>query len=499
MRTVRRYLVLYLPRLATDRIRQREPALAELRIATWITVGNRRLLTCVDAPGTTLHSGQALADAQAMYPDLILRPADPIADAAFLERLALWTIRYTPLASVDNPDGLVLDVTGCTDLIGGEAFMLQQVATSLERGGITVSAVLASGIDAAGALARAGHHGAVIPPGGEKSAAASIAITDLRISGDLVAALHRLGLQRVGDLLRQPRAPLARRFGRELMDVLDSLTGDRPRSLPPVRPPPVFSETIAFLEPIVTRLAIDRAMDTLLEPLCVSLVEAGQGAREVTLRAFRVDRDVQEISVGTGLPTRTPSHLRRLFANDLERLEPDLGFERMTLEAGIVNKMAAEQNAISTTGSLGDAARVEALAQLLDRLSQRLPVWRLAARESHWPERSVVRVGPFEPVAPHVRRTGQPVRLLSRPLPLSVVAEVPNGPPLKLRLDGTVHLVVRSDGPDRIEREWWRDDGESRRDYYRVELASGARLWIGRAGTFGEDVPVRWFLHGYMA
>jgi len=27
--------------------------------------------------------------------------------------------------------------------------------------------------------------------------------------------------------------------------------------------------------------------------------------------------------------------LRRLFANELERLETDLGFERMTLEAGI--------------------------------------------------------------------------------------------------------------------------------------------------------------------
>ena len=117
----RRFLVLYLPRVATDRIRQKEPELAGVPIAAWDTQGNRRLLTTVDAPGTTLHVGQALADAQAMHPELVLRPADPDPDRSFLERLALWAVRFTPIVAVDPPDGLVLDVTGCTELLGGEA------------------------------------------------------------------------------------------------------------------------------------------------------------------------------------------------------------------------------------------------------------------------------------------------------------------------------------------------------------------------------------------
>ena len=114
----RRFLVLHLPQVAIDRIRQNEPELAGLLVATWDTHGNRRVLTGVDAPGTTLHVGQALADAQAMYPVLVLRPADMDADMAFLERLALWALSFTPIAAVDPPDGLVLDVTGCTDLVG---------------------------------------------------------------------------------------------------------------------------------------------------------------------------------------------------------------------------------------------------------------------------------------------------------------------------------------------------------------------------------------------
>ncbi len=85
----RRYLALHLPLLATDRVRRQELELVGLPVATWGMAGSRRLITCVDAPGTTLHAGQALADAQAMHPELVLRPADPEGDLAFLEQLAV--------------------------------------------------------------------------------------------------------------------------------------------------------------------------------------------------------------------------------------------------------------------------------------------------------------------------------------------------------------------------------------------------------------------------
>ena len=499
--TRRRILVLHLPRLATDRIRQREADLAGMPLATWHTCGNRRLLTGIDAPGSTLHVGQALADAQAMYPALVLRPGDAVADQALLERLALWAVRFTPLAAVDPPDGLVLDITGCSHLFGGEAALLERVSASLERGGIATHAVIASIVDVGAALARAGRHGMIVPRGGEAAAVAGLPLGVVRLSPDCLAGLDRLGLQRIDDVLRQPRAPLMRRFGRPLMDALDALTGDRPRALPPVRPPARFVAALNFLEPIVTRPAIDRALDVLLDRLCRALADAGQGAREVTLRTFRVDRQVQEIRVGTGLPTRVPAHLRRLFANELERLRPELGFERMTVEAGVSNAMAATQEVMATAGP-NEAAQRAALAQLLDRLAQRLPVWRLAPGESHWPERSVLRVSAFDPLPPDPHRSElpAPVRLLRRPRPVMVVALVPDGPPVRLRLDGASHHVVWADGPERIEREWWHDATErAGRDYYRVELQSGARLWIGRARPLRSDRPARWFLHGYLA
>lgn len=499
--TPRRYLALHLPSLATDRLCQVEPGLRGRPLAAWATVGSRRVLTAVDAPGTALCAGQALADAQAMHPELVLRPAEPDADLALLGRLALWGLRFTPLPAADPPDGLVLDVTGCTGLFGGEALLLARVVAGLARGGIAARAVIAGVANLAAALARAGQHATILPPGQERAAANALPLSALRLSPDSFAALHRLGLQRVGDMLRQPRAPLTRRFGRMLLDALDGVTGERARPLIPARPPPGFEAARTFMEPINTRPAIDRAVDRLIGQLCQALAEAGQGTRQVTLRAVRVDRAVQELRIGTGLPTRTPAHLRRLFAEALERLEPDLGFERIMLRADVTDPLVAAQDGMGAIGPERHRAP-EALGQVLDRLGQRLPVWRLAPAASHWPEQAVRPVDAFAAVPRDGAWPGlaHPVRLLSRPVPLRVVAAVPDGPPARVRLHGAVHPVLWADGPDRVEAEWWREPGKRPgRDYYRVALGSGARLWVGRAGPIRPGQPPRWFLHGYLA
>ena len=498
--TAPRFLVLHLPTLATDRLRNAEPTLGSQPLAVWTTIGNRRLLTAVDAPGTRLHAGQALADAQAIYPDLVLRPAEPEADLALLERLALWALSFTPEAAVDPPDGLVLNIAGCTELFAGEAPLLARVSAGLARGGIGTRAVVADIADAAAALARSGQHGLVVPPGRDQALGEGLPLSVLRLPADCLAGLHRLGLQRIGDVLRQPRAPLSRRFGRVLLDALDAVTGERPRPMTPVRPSPEFVVSRDYLDPIVTRPGIDRAVDRLLDQLCEALAAAGKGARKVTLRAFRVDRDVQELVIGIGLPTRTPAHLRRLFAGVLEQLEPDLGFERITLQADETNPFVASQDGIASV-SANPQRMQEALGELLDRLGQRLTVWRLAPTDSHWPERIVRSVDPFTSVLRARSWPGlpQPVRLLARPVPLRVVAAVPDGPPARVRFDGAVHPVLWADGPDCLEAEWWCEPEERPgRDYYRVALLSGARLWIGRAPPAHPDQPPRWFLHGYL-
>lgn len=474
----RRFLALHLPTLATDRIRRVASALpADRPLGVWAAQGPRRVLVAVDraAAQAGLREGQALADAQAIAPEVLLFPEDAAADARALEGLALWARRYTPLAATDPPDGLFLDITGCAHFWGDEAGLREDALARLRQAGFWAQGVVAGGAALAGALARAGHDGPVesLPLGNA-----------LRLEAGEVAALERLGLRRVGDLIALPRGPLARRFGAGLLERLDLLLGHRRVVLRPVLPPPELVVMREMLEPIVTRAGIEAVLDVLLEALCAKLRAAGLGARQVVLSAWRVDAAVQEVAIGTGQPVRGVAHLRLLFRDRLEALAPGLGIERFVLEARATDPVAS---GLQTALAIGGRRDAGAALELLDRLRQRVRVRRVALRASHWPERMVK--GVSSPVVSGAWRPQPAVRLLRRPEVIGVVAAVPDGPPALLRWAGAAHRVVRAQGPRRVAAEWWRGE-EGERDYYEVELASGFRLWVFRAGD--------WHLHGHL-
>ncbi len=74
---------------------------------------------------------------------------------------------------------------------------------------------------------------------------------------------------------------------------------------------------------------------------------------------------------------------------------------------------------------------------------------------------------------------------------------LPDYPPVLFHYQGIAYHVTKADGPERIEREWWLEDGEQR-DYYRVEDESGKRYWLFRLGQYHTGDP-KWYLHGYFA
>jgi protein ImuB len=96
----------------------------------------------------------------------------------------------------------------------------------------------------------------------------------------------------------------------------------------------------------------------------------------------------------------------------------------------------------------------------------------------------------------------RPLTLFARPEPVEVIAQVPEGPPLRFRWRRVLYQVARAEGPERIAPEWWRDDAEGSptRDYYRVEDVQGRRFWLYRAGLYGRETDrPAWFMHGLFA
>jgi protein ImuB len=564
--TARRLVSLWLPRFATDRIGQRGSALRlhpgavasaqpdpveERPLVTVIADGSRGLrLAAVDALAAAagLGPGQALADARALEPGLIVHDAAPASDLAVLAALAGWARRYTPWAATSGLEpggggGLWLDISGCAHLFGGEAALLDDLTGRLRRRGYAARAGLADTTGAAWAAARFAETRearpfVIVPPGGQRALLAGLPVASLRLPPATVEALARLGLRRVDDLLRLPRDGLATRFGETVTRCLDQALGALAEPISPRLPAPDWYVALNLAEPLGQPEAIVAATETLVAALCDRLADAGRGARRLELALFRCTGRVDHVAIGTSRPNRDVGHLMRLLGEQLDRLpappqdpygNADLAIDHLTLTALVSEPLTAAQTVFAgATRHADDPADAAALGALVDRLGNRLgadATIRLGAVASHIPERAqrpepALRIAATRPAgtaaAPALRPAQpRPPRLLPRPEPIEATAPVPDDPPLLFRRGGRaggvnggrLHRVVRAEGPERLAPEWWRgdagsdaDDTATTRDYYRVEDSEGRRFWVYREGLYGEtaDGPApRWYLHGF--
>lgn len=487
-------------------VRTQALAAAGDALVTYERAGNRDLIAaaCPRARALGLAPGMALARARVLVRGLDVRPADPEGDAAFLARLGLFAARrWSPRAAVCGPDGLRLDLSGVAHLFGGEEQMCRRILAFVHRLGFTARIAVAGSAGAAHALARFGAASLTLcPTGGEADALAPMPLAALRLDEEVLAAAHRLGLERIGGLVAMPRGPLQRRFGETLLLRLDQALGRAAEPFAPIVPEEPPAVSLSFLEPIATAEAIGEASAEAVRRLVPLLREQGLGVRRLVLTCERVDKEAQRVDVGLARATRDGAHLHKLLCARIETIAPGFGIERLHLVAIRVEPLPPAP----VEGALAGERRAADLATLVDRLAARLGarrVHRLSAVESDLPERSVRAAAPLAAVAgwPGWPR---PVRLLHPPEPVEhVVAPLPDGAPARFRWRGRIHEVAAADGPERVFGEWWRHESEQAavRDYFQVEDKHGARFWLFRKGD-GEDGAtgdLSWWLQGLFA
>ncbi len=416
-----------------------------------------------------LRPGQTQADALAMIPHLICKPADPEGDVRALTALAVWAERWSPSVSVDRSsgglEGLFLDLTGATHLFGGEAALLAQIRDRLAQAGARTQAALAPTPGAAWALARWGEAegGRIAEDDTLRDLLAPLPVEALRINDGALTQARRFGLKRIGDLYAMPRAGLARRFrggaGIGLVQRLDQALGFAGEALTPVRSPPKYRAWQAWMEPVGDIEGVEARLAALAADLSAPLVRDGQGARALTLTGFRSDGGTTGLTVRMGRPGRDPAIWLRLFREaGLGRLELGFGLDALMLTADTVEAMTALQRALD---SEADAQQAESLAALIDRLSARLGENRVLTPEpvDSWLPERVERWRPAlgRPLATPVDMDGRrPILLLDPPEPVEALAELPDGAPVRFTWRRLSRRVTRSDGPERLSPEWWR-------------------------------------------
>lgn len=500
-----------LPRWPIDRLTPRpDDSEAHPFALTLSGAGGERLYALsANAEAAGLVAGMGVADARALAPKFAARPADPEGDRAALRRFARWCGRFSPWTA-DDPgapglDGVVLDITGCAHLFGGEAALLEQLVGEARALGLEAHGAAAPTLGLAWGLARFAAPGRAegwVRTDAARPALDALPVEALRI-GEAAGKLRRFGLVRAGDLLALPRASLAKRFGLELVRRLDQASGAERESLTPLKPQADLRARVRFAEPLQTLDAIEAACARAVEKLCQALKTEGLGLTRLRLTLYRVDGRARDLVVGASTPTRDARHLARLTKERLVRADIDVGFGVDLVEAGaaLARRLEEAQSDLSGgAGALdGDAAR------LADRIDARLgagSVRRAVAGNSHQPEQagawssraSALTAWPLRPER-------RPLLIFDRAEPAEAVAEIPDGPPRRFTWRRVRHDVTRAEGPERIAPDWWRAPAGAgpglSRDYFRVETGEGRRFWLYREGLYGRETNApAWFVHG---
>jgi protein ImuB len=235
----------------------------------------------------------------------------------------------------------------------------------------------------------------------------------------------------------------------------------------------------------------------------------------------------------------------RILQDKIGSIDVGFGVDLMVLAVLATEPLSLAQTAFAKDE---DRARGEPLIDLVANRLSANAVRRLFPRDSHVPERAQKTLSAFAglPVWPESgpRKPPRPFLLLAEPERLEVLAEIPEGPPARFTWRRVSRRVVKSEGPERIAPEWWRELGTpspgkgeggtpgvapgapggghdvkpmdrsdphpgpppSRgreipprpRDYYRIEDEDGRRYWVFREGLYQESAggtPI-WYLHG---
>ncbi|WP_423416121.1 DNA polymerase Y family protein [Hyphomicrobium sp. B1] len=503
----RRYLCLWMPFLSSDRWQRDNGGGAPLPLVFVAKVKGVSQLAAVDsrALAVGLRAGMTLVDARARMPRLRAIEADPSADTAFVAYLADLALAFTPSVTLDPPDGLALDITGCSHLFAGETMLAARLQKVLQTAGISVAKLaVAPTPDMARALARFSD---VNPCFVEDARLVRVLpVAALECAEEDATALRRAGLRTVAEIADRPSLLFTARFSSAFTAKLARVLGEEDRRIAPRRQPAPYRAEQRCAEPVASHEVIANMLADLAASVCDQLAARSVGGRIFTGTFFRADGVVRRIRVETSRPTRDPEGILRLYRDRLDGLadplDPGFGFDLICFEATRAEPWTESQCTFNAQDDQQDK-----VAQLVDRLSimfGRERVMRLQPVDSHIPERAQAAVPAALPASPHEweqetiqSRAGlRPPLIYARPHPIDVEADKDDRLE-SIRWRRVTHRIANAIGPERIAEEWWRPQLDyGVRDYYRVESSEGRRFWIFRAAVTAADGQPRWFLHG---
>ena len=330
-------------------------------------------------PISTQIDGRGRAKQQLWYAAVFPELIDAAHSAAVLQRLCLHAQTFTSLVSIEPPNALLLEIKGSLKLFGPLERLHADIDACWRRLALRAYSAAAPSTLAALWLARSGAHT------GNPAGSRPVVIDDLgTLSGQLAGlpiactawdaerlrTLHALGVTRMGELLRLPRAGLARRLGAATVRDLDIALG---RQFAPRRtfvPRARFRARCDFEEEIENVAYLEKALEPLIACCAQFLRERQAGVLALRLRLQHRAGTATCMHAGLADITGERRRLTDVLGQKLGRLELRAPVKGMELISGSLQPLSA--GSLDVFAGLTGTGGRDTAPQLVERLRARL-------------------------------------------------------------------------------------------------------------------------------
>ncbi|WDZ98281.1 DNA polymerase Y family protein [Herbaspirillum sp. WKF16] len=456
-------------------------------------------VSAISAPARAdgVRDGMRRGGAQLLSPAAHWHERDPLREAALLGEAALALLQYTPQVTLAEEDCVLLEVGASLRLFGGIRALCRKVRVTIARLGL--SATLSCAVSAAGAwlLARSGYV-RTLRPASMRRRLERLPVALLPPARPHLEWLHGLGVRRLGELRRLPRAGLQRRCGKAVLEMMDRAYGEAAELHRWVEAPPAFHARIELPDRIDHADILGAYAQRLLAQLAGWL-----GARQLAVKQLRLSLEHErgrqaapptELTLALSVAAWQEEHLHALVKEKLARCALPAPAIALSLAADELDAMQAGSGLLfpEPGGSAEDHHRLIEL--LVARLGPE-QVLQAAPQADHRPEVANRWCGVMQDAAALPSPLpGDAARLPPRPLWL---LDAPQ--PLRLHRHKPFHRTPLefASPPERIETGWW-EGRPVTRDYFCAHDAQYVYYWIFRQWIGGEqpDQEPQWFLHG---
>ncbi len=415
-----------------------------------------------------LKPGMGLAHAAALAASLRIVNYSQETEQAHLQAIAARLYQVASDIVVVNPDALAVRLDNLRHYYGTLDATWSTLTRELSPMGVTFAFGCGWSVECARVLAMAGNNTLLTGEHAIRSRLADCPVACLQLDNKQAAALKRVGIQTVKQLLALPLAELGQRFPNQLIRYLTAVRGETFPTHPLYRPGTTFHRRLEVGYEIENTQHLLPYIKGLLDELCVYLRLSNRCTSTLCFTLYYRETEADTLSIRAAVPQFQAEQWYSLTALQLDTVQ---------LRAPVISLGLDVQHLEPLNPDSGDffedRQQYFAHQQLLSRLKARLGEHSVSQPQLANAHRVEKLSQPDDLPEPDRPSRWQPAFLLDPPTPLTTPTQI-------------------TFGPVRIHTGWW-DSQPVKRDYFVAKSEAGRYLQVYR------DEHQQWWVQGLYA